>query len=153
MLTFQDVSTVCPNFRGAKDEQIRFHSLLLDLSLNGEKGLFIALTSFDILKAIEQGAIAAMWPSNQPLPAAVPTLFPVFFVERVDEALLTLLKTYLQKLNKEEWEQMTNIVFTKDKLLNDWIKTYDRAIKKEIFRCITKLQQHINRKKGGDKRC
>lgn len=90
-------------------------------------------------KAIENGAIAAIWKENEPLPSYTPNHFPVFFVKQPIATLLTLCEDYKGKLNQKECETMTKFAFYSPSLLNSSKYTYDIAVEDERLKETIKI--------------
>lgn len=131
MLTYQDVSRLFSKKAGIVEETIQFHTVT---SLAGEKqpkGLFVPVSreSGSLQQAIANGAIAALWPEHEPVPAYKPNHFPLFFTEDLLKGLEEIMKSYLDYLSQQEENKgRTNFIFQHNELLNEKEATYDIAV-------------------------
>lgn len=117
MLTFADVATVLPNSCGIKGIEMNFQTITLNSSKSMEKGLFIySETDSDLLKAIGNGAIAAIWPESVDLPLYTPNHFPVFIVNDSIDSLTILVKEYTDKIILNNSGDKTNMILEKNEL-------------------------------------
>ncbi|MGP4075125.1 UDP-N-acetylmuramoyl-tripeptide--D-alanyl-D-alanine ligase [Halobacillus sp. K22] len=104
ILEVQELTTLFPEFKGAAQDRITLREILTDTRKEAKQSLFIPIVgeNFDahdfIKDAIIQGAVAALWQKDKELPTAVPTDFPVFFVEDTTKGLQEVAAYYLQKV-------------------------------------------------------
>lgn len=134
MLTYQDVSSLFSKKAGIVDENIQFHTLSSLAGQKQPKGLFVPVSknSGSLQEAISNGAIAAIWPENEPVPAYKPNHFPLFFTEDILKGLEKIMKSYLDYLTQhEELNGSTKVIFEHKGLLNEKEATYDIAVMAE----------------------
>ncbi|UOQ43136.1 UDP-N-acetylmuramoyl-tripeptide--D-alanyl-D-alanine ligase [Halobacillus salinarum] len=99
-----ELTKIFPNFKGVANDRIPLKEIMTDTREETRQSLFIPIIgeSFDahdfMKKAIQHGAVAALWQEDKPLPSYVPTDFPVFFVQDTTEALQKLAAFYLNKV-------------------------------------------------------
>ncbi|MFZ0371201.1 MAG: UDP-N-acetylmuramoyl-tripeptide--D-alanyl-D-alanine ligase [Halobacillus sp.] len=104
ILEVQELTTLFPEFKGAAQDRITLKEILTDTRVEAKQSLFIPIVgeNFDahdfIKDAIKQGAVAALWQKDRELSSAVPTDFPVFFVEDTTKGLQEVAAYYLQKV-------------------------------------------------------
>ncbi|WP_082234261.1 UDP-N-acetylmuramoyl-tripeptide--D-alanyl-D-alanine ligase [Halobacillus massiliensis] len=104
MFTVQELSAVFSDHRGAANDKIPLRAVMTDTRIEKKQSLFIPLAgeNFDahlfLMDAIKNGAVAALWQKDRELPKAVPTEFPVFFVEDTLQALQETSSFYLNKV-------------------------------------------------------
>ncbi|WP_371809563.1 UDP-N-acetylmuramoyl-tripeptide--D-alanyl-D-alanine ligase [Halobacillus sp. Marseille-Q1614] len=105
MFTVQELAAIFTDHRGAADADIPLRQVMTDTRKEKKQSLFIPLAgeNFDahlfLMDAIKNGAVAALWQKGRELPKAVPTEFPVFFVEDTLQALQETSSFYLKKVN------------------------------------------------------
>ncbi|MBM7654071.1 hypothetical protein [Neobacillus cucumis] len=94
-------------------------------------GLFVPVNteSGELLEAISNGAIAAIWDQDRVIPRYTPTQFPIFFTKDPAEALKKIIDFYIEKLDGETNKHMerTNFNISNKLLLNKNNQTYDIA--------------------------
>ncbi len=95
-----------PNYQGAVDLGITINEVSIDASQSMNNGLFVSVETRDngdksdlLKKAISNGAIAAIWDKQWPVPDFLPTDFPLFFVEDTEFALKELAEAYVGEVN------------------------------------------------------
>ncbi|MGV3466944.1 MAG: hypothetical protein ACO1OT_16835 [Heyndrickxia sp.] len=150
MLTIADLHDLFPNNQGIKLESIGFHNV--SIFDKGElcKGLFIPLHSEQKLdKAIESGAIAALWPRDREIPFYTPNHFPIFIVENPLFALKQLCEHYIHKIEQEECEKMTKFILFSPELLNNHPFTYDLSEKGTGHKLQKTVMKLVNREERG----
>ncbi|MBO0959208.1 hypothetical protein J1P26_05635 [Neobacillus sp. MM2021_6] len=129
-LALSDVAGLIPDKQGIQDEMV-FHTITDHANTSQPKGLFVAINkeSGDLLEAIANGAIAAIWDQEEKLPGYTPTYFPVFFTTDMAWAVKEILTHYYEKLDGESIKHMeiTNFIFSNKKLLNKNKQSYDIA--------------------------
>lgn len=134
MLTYQDVSSLFSRATGIRDENIRFHAVS---SLAGEKqskGLFVPLStdSGTLQEAISNGAVAAVWPEGEKVPAYAPNHFPIFYTQDNLKGLEIIMNSYYNYLTQnEDIKERTKFIFHNKALLNEVDETYDIAVMAE----------------------
>ncbi|CQR47793.1 UDP-N-acetylmuramoyl-tripeptide--D-alanyl-D-alanine ligase [Paraliobacillus sp. PM-2] len=105
LFSTDDIVTLFPNTQGAVREQIPIHQVTTDSRVPMKYSLFIPLkgdkfNGHEFLdQAISNGAIAAIWDKNEPIPRFVPTDFPIFFVDNTLHALQQLANDYRKKID------------------------------------------------------
>ena len=129
-LALNDLANLFPDKRGIQDEMV-FHTITDQANTDQPKGLFVSINeeSGELLEAIANGAIAAIWNKENKLPRYIPTYFPVFFTTDMAWAIKEILTLYSEKLDGETNKHMeiTNFKFSNKKLLNKNNQTYDIA--------------------------
>ena len=134
MLTYQDVTDLFSKTSGIKDDNIQFHTLSCLAGAKQPKGLFIPITkeSGSLQEAIANGAIAAVWPENEPVPGYAPNHFPIIYAEDILRGLEKIMKSYLDYLTQQEdVNGSTKVIFEHKGLLNEKEATYDIAVMAE----------------------
>lgn len=95
-----------PGYQGAVDMGITISEVHINASQSMDKGLFVPMDTkededqSDLLKkAISNGAVAAIWDKQIPVPKYLPTDFPLFLVDDKEFALKKLAQAYLSNVN------------------------------------------------------
>jgi hypothetical protein len=129
-LALKDLVRLINDKRGIQDE-ILFWTVSDLAGAKQPKGLFVPLNkeSGELLEAISNGAVAAIWEKEQTLPHYIPTQFPIFFTNDPAEKLKDIIKLYIEKLDGETNKHMekTNFKISNKTLLNKNKQTYDIA--------------------------
>ncbi|MEH7106862.1 MULTISPECIES: hypothetical protein [Bacillaceae] len=145
---YEDLLQLFPDAQGIREDFI-FLTISDQANVNQPKGLFIPTSerSGELSKAIENGAIAAIWEKGKALPHYTPNHFPVFFVNDVVEAMMSLLQCYIDKVNGETDIKMgiTNFIISNKELLNKKIETYDIAV---MLKKINDIQNNLMERRG-----
>ena len=134
MLTYQDVSSLFSRTTGIRDENIRFHTVSSLASVEQPKGLFVPVSndSGTLQDAISNGAVAAVWPEGEQVPAYAPNHFPIFYTQDNLKGLEKIMNSYYDYLSQhEEIKERTKFIFLNKALLNEADKTYDIAVMAE----------------------
>ena len=135
-LALKDLASLFTDIKGIQDDMM-FYTVTDQANTVQPKGLFVPINeeSGELLDAIANGAIAAIWDYEKKLPRYTPTYFPVFFTNDKAEAIKNMLKLYSEKLNGETNKHMeiTNFNFLNKKLLNKNNQTYDIAVILEML--------------------
>jgi UDP-N-acetylmuramyl pentapeptide synthase len=131
-LAFNDLVNLFSDIRGIKEAD-HFYVMVTDNANAMEtRGLFIPLNedSGELLEAIANGAIAAIWDKEKQLPKYTPNHFPIFFTDNPINAVRELLEFYIEKIDGDKAEKMnmTNFEFLNKKLLKENKETYDIAV-------------------------
>lgn len=130
-LALKDLANLFDNSRGVNDD-LMFVSVCDQAHEAQPKGLFVSLNekSGELSEAIANGAIAAIWNHECKLPSYTPNHFPIFFTSDPADAIVIILKQYIDKLNGETDKimEITNFKFSNKKLLNKNKDTYDIAV-------------------------
>lgn len=101
-ITYKDVTRLFPHTKGFKNEHMSFETISFCTSYEQPKGLFVPLFQNDLQEALYNGAIAALWDRNEPLPLYTPNDFPVFFVHDMKEAAIQMIEEFgINHLNHE----------------------------------------------------
>ncbi|MYL33046.1 UDP-N-acetylmuramoyl-tripeptide--D-alanyl-D-alanine ligase [Pontibacillus yanchengensis] len=93
------------DYRGVANTEIPIHHIYTDTREKTDRGLFVPLEgeTFDghsfLKSAINNGAVAAFWNKEKPIPEFVPTEFPLFLVDDTLIALQQLAHTYRTEIN------------------------------------------------------
>jgi hypothetical protein len=131
-LAFNDLVAMFPDFKGVREAEHKYITVTDRASTVMTRGLFIPLNdkSGELLDAIANGAIAAVWDKEKPVPRYTPNHFPIFFTDNPARGVLDLLRFYFEKIDGDNAEKMnmTKFVFLDKKLLNENKETYDIAI-------------------------
>ena len=129
-LSYKDLAGIFPETRGVQDE-MQFLNVTDYSKIPQAKGIFIPLSSIsgELDEAIENGAIAAVWDKQSPLPRYTPNHFPLFLTDDLQEGTKKLLEYYVEKIDGETDMDMaiTNFYFLTETLLNKNQQTYDIA--------------------------
>ncbi|MCA1029974.1 hypothetical protein LCL95_02865 [Bacillus timonensis] len=107
MLFYKDLKQWFVNSRGISLDHIEFKSLFFTSNTTTEKGLYIPLESItdnSLKEAINNGAIAALWEIEIPIPRYVPNHFPIFFVDDLKKSTFLIMKNYIDLLENERKE-------------------------------------------------
>ncbi|SMQ70202.1 hypothetical protein SAMN05444673_1893 [Bacillus sp. OV166] len=130
-LALKDLEGLFDSSRGIQDD-FMFTSVSDQANEAQPKGLFVSFNGMygELSEAIANGAIAAIWNQEHDLPRYTPNHFPVFFTNDPADAIVTILKRYIEKLNGETDKIMaiTNFKFSNKKLLNKNNETYDISV-------------------------
>jgi hypothetical protein len=129
-LALKDLTRLFNDKRGIQDEML--FCTVSDLAASEQpKGLFVPVNkeSGELLEAISNGAVAAIWEKEVPLPNYLPNQFPIFLTNDPAEALRDIINLYIEKLDGETNEHMerTNFKISNKILLNKNNQTYDIA--------------------------
>lgn len=131
-LAFNDLVRLFPDFKGVKEADHLYYTVTDKAESAQVRGLFIPLNddSGELLAAIANGAIAAIWDKKKQVPKYTPNHFPIFFTENPLNGVRELLGYYLEKLDGDNREKMnmTNFVFFNKELLKENKETYDIAV-------------------------
>lgn len=131
-LAFNDLVTLFPDFRGVKEADHLYFTVTDNADAPQARGLFVPINdaSGELLAAIANGAIAAIWDKAKPVPKYTPNHFPIFFTDNQIDAVRELLRVYFEKIDGDNIEKMnmTNFVFFNKKLLKENKETYDIAV-------------------------
>lgn len=120
------LTTIFSKTAGIKDLSLEFDTVATNGEEEQPRGLFIPLwgNSYELLDAIHNGAIAAIWEEDRKLPAYTPNHFPIFFTKDLETDIKNMLESYIETVKQEEErKQMSN--FINVELLNEKMKTYD----------------------------
>lgn len=134
MLTYQDVSSLTLRTTGIKDENIRFHTVSSLAGAKQPKGLFVPVSadSGTLQEAISNGAVAAVWPEGEQVPAYAPNHFPIFYTQDNLKGLEKIMNSYNDYLSQhEDINERTKFIFLNKALLNEGDETYDIAVMAE----------------------
>ncbi len=131
-LAFNDLVTLFSHFKGVKEADHLYFTITDNAAVSQPRGLFVPLNdnSGELLDAIANGAIAAIWERNKPIPKYTPNHFPIFFTDNPIEGMTQLLRFYYEKINGDNAKKMnvTKFEFLNKKLLKENKETYDIAV-------------------------
>lgn len=133
-LAFSLLSEIFPQSSGIKDPDLFFHTVADIGEAAQPKGLFIPLwdNPNELKTAINNGAVAAIWDLNTPIPGFTPNHFPLFYTSNLWKDVSEMLRRYIKILEQEDESiDMSKFVFLDKKLLNEKLQTYDKAVKYE----------------------
>ncbi|MEK3887064.1 hypothetical protein [Bacillus sp. FSL K6-3431] len=117
MLSYADLAEIIPKTSGIKNVSIHFHTITLNSSIPMAKGLFIYNNADpDLLEAIGNGAIAAIWPHDVKLPHYTPNHFPIFYVNKPVDSLIVIVKKHINKIILNNSGDMTNMILKSTEL-------------------------------------
>lgn len=134
MLTYQDVSSLFSRATGIRDENIRFQTVSSLSGAKQPKGLFVPIStdSGTLQEAISNGAVAAVWPEGEQVPAYAPNHFPIFYTQDNLKGLEIIMNSYYDYLTQnQDIKERTKFIFHNEALLNDADETYDIAVMAE----------------------
>ena len=81
MLTYEDIVLLFPDAKGIRVPSLSFHTMTMNSTIPQEKGLFIhAAQDADLLQAIGNGAVAAVWARGSKSPPIRPIIFLLFLL-------------------------------------------------------------------------
>ncbi|MBE4908823.1 hypothetical protein IMZ08_12215 [Bacillus luteolus] len=105
MLLYKHVKELFPSTKGIQEDALPFLTVYISSEEFVSKGLYFPIIdstdkeySDYLLEAINGGAIAAIWPNDQPIPTFVPNHFPTFMVDDTFEALEKLVDFYEENI-------------------------------------------------------
>lgn len=134
MLTYQDVERLFSRATGIRNENIRFHTVSSLADAKQPKGLFVPVLndSGTLQDAISNGAVAAVWPEGEQVPAYAPNHFPIFYTQDNLKGLEKIMNLYYDYLSQhEDIDERTKFIFLNKGLLNEADDTYDIAVMAE----------------------
>ncbi|MFD1018079.1 UDP-N-acetylmuramoyl-tripeptide--D-alanyl-D-alanine ligase [Thalassobacillus hwangdonensis] len=105
LFTINELNQLFTEARGEHKDSIPVKSIMTDSRRVHDQSLFVPIVgeNFDahdfLKKAIENGAIGALWQKDKKVPAYVPTDFPLFLVEDTTLGLQQMAGFYLQKVS------------------------------------------------------
>jgi hypothetical protein len=141
-LSYKDLAKLFPNTRGIKEETLVFHTVASKGTDPQAKGIFILLSNNpgELKSALENGAIAAIWPSGMEVPKITPNHFPMFFVHDLLDGLKKILFLYKQRLQEDDGinTERTDFLFLDERLLKEFYETYDIAVMEEKWSEVVK---------------
>lgn len=133
MLTYSDVVKLFPNVMGIEGLKLNFHTIAFNSTITQEKGLFIASAlDTNLAKAIENGAVASIWPEEIPLPTYRPNHFPVILVKCSLKALEVIVREYSKKITLKKCGELTNMIIFKQDLQNEEIYSEIQLLLQEM---------------------
>jgi hypothetical protein len=139
-LAFNDLVTIFSDFKGIKEADHLYFTVTDNAVIEQKRGLFIPLNnaSGELLDAIANGAIAAIWDKKKQVPRYTPNHFPIFFTDKPIEGVRDLLRIYIEKIDGDKTEKMdmTKFVFLNKELLKENKETYDIAVMLEKLNVI-----------------
>lgn len=123
MLTYEDIKRILSETKGVSDADISFGCIAFTSNEKQLKGLFIPNGKDDNLQeAITNGAVAAVWKSQEELPFYTPNHFPVFLAEEdLLSAVIQIVERYSNKISLIETDKKT------------WLKLAEGAAVPEEF--------------------
>jgi hypothetical protein len=131
-LAFEDLVTIFPDYKGVSEADHLYFTVSDYAGTEQTRGLFIPLNddSGELLDAIANGAIAAIWDKKKQLPRYTPNHFPIFFTENPTSGVRDLLRFYFDKIDGDNREKMnmTKFAILNKKLLKENKETYDIAV-------------------------
>jgi UDP-N-acetylmuramyl pentapeptide synthase len=147
MLLYRHVKELFPSTKGIQEDTLPFQTVYVNPDETVSKGLYIpVLVSKDcefsdcLLKAINGGAIGAIWPNDKQIPKFVPNHFPTFMVDDTLEAIEKLVDFYEDNLPAFNTNFKLSITGTH----NEGNFTYDSPVTDRL----TKLTDRIENVRG-----
>jgi UDP-N-acetylmuramyl pentapeptide synthase len=143
----QIVRRVFHKATGVKNVPLTFHTITSNAKAKQPRGLFLPLWGNfdDLMEAINNGAIAAVWEEGRHVPPYTPNHFPLFFSQNLWDDVKLLLEQYIGFLKQEkhvkEMSNLFDIEFLKEKMA-----TYDNPDK---IRSILELMQTLEDMRRG----
>lgn len=130
-IIMDDLVHLFPNRKGTYDPALKFYTISAYANSPQPKGIFIPLynTSGELLKAIENGAVAALWNTEIPIPPYTPNQFIIFYTDDLWKGLKNMVelyrKNYEYDLEKTERITFNFLAGNSMKVIDN---TYDLAI-------------------------
>lgn len=150
LLAYGDLAELFPMMKGIQDQELFFHTVATNSDMPQFRGLFIPLKeqTAELNKAIENGAVAALWEEGKEIPRYTPNHFPVFFTNDLLKGLKDMMELYIEKITNAQKEELevTNFLFSDEILLKERNLTYDIAVMAEKINDIA--EQLRDRKEG-----
>ncbi|TRZ38818.1 hypothetical protein CEQ21_25980 [Niallia circulans] len=140
-LSYKTILQVIPEAKGYANEDISFLTVSFFSDEKQAKGLFAPVygkDSGDLLSAIANGAIGAIWDKNEVIPSYTPNHFPIFYTNDIKKGLYKMIELYEQNLNGQ---QHAKFIYAKDSNKTA-IETFDGAVIKNLL---------ANDEKGGER--
>ncbi|MBY0120795.1 hypothetical protein [Bacillus sp. S/N-304-OC-R1] len=151
-LAYGDLAKLFPIMKGIQDHELFFHTVATISDMPQLRGLYIPLNehSGELEKAIENGAVAALWKEGEEIPRYTPNHFPVFYTNDLLKGLKDMMELYIEKVTKEQDAELdvTKFLFSNEILLNENKLTYDIAVMSEK---INELGEQLRDRKEGAK--
>ncbi|WP_066289396.1 hypothetical protein [Bacillus sp. FJAT-29937] len=145
LLAYGDLAKLFPKKKGIQDYELFFHTVATISDVPQSRGVFIPLgeNAGELKKAIENGAVAALWKEEVEIPRYTPNHFPIFFTNDLLKGLKDMMELYIEKLNEQQKTEfkVTNFLFSDEALLKENISTYDIAVMAEKMKEINNLLQ------------
>lgn len=134
-LTYGDLAKLFPKKYGIQDNELYFHTVASYSDVFQPKGLFIPLEkeSGRLNKAIENGAIAALWDERESIPSYTPNHFPIFITNDLLKGIKDMMELYIENISNKNviQKEMTNFLFLDEERLKGTESTYDIAVMAE----------------------
>jgi UDP-N-acetylmuramyl pentapeptide synthase len=147
MLFIKEIAGWFNQVTGEKMEEVRIETISITSSFSMPKGLYLPIEKTpDLLAAIEQGAIAALWATDSPLPRSVPNDFPIFQTQDLLKAFKTIAENYKKKIVQEEWKEMTNFIFYRNDYSTNEYFTYHLDDEREMDQLFSSINQYWKRR-------
>lgn len=151
-LTYGDLAKLFPKVKGIQFHELFFHTVATISDVPQLKGIYIPFEdkTGELKKAIENGAIAALWDERKEIPPYTPNHFPIFFTNDLLKGLKDMMEIYLEKINQADKLQKegTHFLFIDEMRLKENNSTYDIAVMAEKINNVrARLQE---RKEGAE---
>ena len=145
LLAYGDLAKLFPKMKGIQDHELFFHTVATISDVPQFRGIFIPLdeNTGELKKAIENGAVAALWREEKLIPRYTPNHFPIFFTNDLLKGLKDMMELYIEKLNQQQKAgiKVTNFLFSDEILLKENKLTYDIAVMAEKIKDISSQLQ------------
>lgn len=142
MLLYKHVKELFPLTKGIQEDTLPFHTVYISSEETVSKGLYIPIVdstdkeySDYLLEAINGGAIAAIWPKDEPIPSFVPNHFPTFMVNDTLEAIEKLVDFYEDKIPTLQ----TGFRLSKTDNHNEENFTYDNPVTRRLINLTNRI--------------
>ncbi len=138
-LSYELAEKIFPDPLGFKDTELQFYTASANSEDEQPHGLFIPLTcnEEELMNAIHNGAVAAVWNPEKKVPSYTPNHFPIFLSKNMKEDVIKMLELYLETV-KQDTNQVTHFLFAEKNLVNQ------HSNSPEWIEQIMKLTQSIN---------
>ncbi|WP_102271548.1 hypothetical protein [Cytobacillus massiliigabonensis] len=144
-LTYGDLAKLFPNKYGIQDYELYFHTVASNSDVSQPKGIFIPFEegSGKLSKAIENGAIAALWDEKESIPSYTPNHFPIFITNDLLKGLMDMMELYIENISNTNQiqKEVTNFLFLDEVRLKETESTYDIVIMAEKIRTVKERLQ------------
>ena len=152
LLTYGDLAKLFPKGKGIQVEELFFHTVATISEIPQHKGVFIPCeeNSGELITAISNGAIAALWDEKVVVPKYTPNHFPLFYTNDLLKGLMDMMEIYLENINQTEYSQTkgTNFLFSTEMRFKENISAYNHA---EMVKEINNFSKLLQQRKGGAK--
>lgn len=151
-LTYGDLAKLFPKVKGIQVKELFFHTVATIADIPQYKGIYIPCeeNSGELQIAISNGAIAALWDINMPIPKYTPNHFPLFFTNDLLKGLMDMMEIYIENLTQAENPQIegTDFLFSTGMQFKENNSAYNQA---ELVGKINHFNKMLQQRKEGAK--